>query len=101
MFDAIGNVTSRSDIAGSYNYDPVRKHAVTAAGGNSYAYDANGNMSTRIGATIAWTSYNLPSSLSAVEQKFCLCIETRSVLDELEQMMSQAIQVNRPKRQWH
>ena len=65
MFDAIGNVTSRSDIAGSYNYDPVRKHAVTAAGGNSYAYDANGNMSTRIGATIAWTSYNLPSSLSA------------------------------------
>ena len=65
VYDAIGNVTSRTDIAGSYSYDPLRKHAVTAAGGNSYGYDANGNMTSRNGATIAWTSYNLPSSLSA------------------------------------
>ena len=38
---------------------------MTAAGGNSYAYDANGNMSTRNGAAITWTSYNLPATLSA------------------------------------
>ena len=25
---------------GSYTYDPVRKHAVTSAGGVSYGYDA-------------------------------------------------------------
>ena len=43
----------------------MRKHAVTSAGGTSYGYDANGNMSTRNGATIGWTSYNLPASLSA------------------------------------
>lgn len=43
----------------------MRKHAVAAAGGNSYAYDANGNMSTRNGAAITWTSYNLPATLSA------------------------------------
>ena len=65
VYDAIGNVTSRTDIAGTFTYDPVRKHAVTSAGGVSYGYDANGNMSTRNGATIAWTSYNLPASLSA------------------------------------
>ena len=65
VYDAIGNVTSRTDLSGTFTYDPVRKHAVTSAGGVSYGYDANGNMSTRNGATIAWTSYNLPASLSA------------------------------------
>ena len=63
--EALDRLTGRTDIAGSYSYHPVRKHAVTAAGGNSYGYDANGNMTSRNGATIAWTSYNLPSSLSA------------------------------------
>lgn len=36
-----------------------------SAGANTYTYDANGNMTTRNGSTIAWTSYNLPASLSA------------------------------------
>ena len=48
-YNAIGNITYRSDV-GHYDYpDPgqPRPHAVTAAGGNSYAYDANGNMVTR------------------------------------------------------
>ena len=38
---------------------------MTAAGSNSYGYDANGNMITRNGATLAWTSYNLPATLNA------------------------------------
>ena len=63
--EALDRLTSRTDLAGTFTYDPVRKHAVTSAGGVSYGYDANGNMSTRNGATIAWTSYNLPASLSA------------------------------------
>ncbi|HEX9851414.1 MAG TPA: RHS repeat-associated core domain-containing protein, partial [Woeseiaceae bacterium] len=39
-------------------------HAVTAAGGQSYAYDANGNMTSRGGASISWTSDNLPSAIT-------------------------------------
>jgi RHS repeat-associated protein len=59
-----GNIQSRTDL-GSYTYHATKKHAVTAAGSNSYSYDANGNMITRNGASLAWTSYNLPSSVSA------------------------------------
>jgi RHS repeat-associated protein len=50
---------------GSYGYHATRKHAVVSAGSNSYTYDANGNMATRNGATLTWTSDNLPASLSA------------------------------------
>ena len=32
-------------------------------GGNSYSYDANGNMTSRKGDTITWTSYNYPSEI--------------------------------------
>lgn len=58
-YDAIGNLTSRSDV-GSYTC-----HAVIAAGANSYAYDANGNMVTRNGAPIGWRSDNLPVVINA------------------------------------
>lgn len=63
-FDAIGNLSSRSDV-GSYTYHATRRHAVIAAGSNSYAYDANGNLTTRNGASVSWTSYNLPATLNA------------------------------------
>ena len=68
-YDVTGNITARSDIAGNatWTYDPVRKHAVTQAGSSSYqyAYDANGNMTSRQGSSIAWSSYNYPTSISA------------------------------------
>ena len=64
-YDAIGNITSKTGIAGNFVYDPVRKHAVTSAGGTSYGYDANGNMTSRGGATISWSSYNLPTVINA------------------------------------
>jgi RHS repeat-associated protein len=68
-YDATGNITSRSDVASgaTWTYDPVRKHAVTQAGSSSfsYAYDANGNMSSRQGLTVSWASYNYPTSISA------------------------------------
>jgi len=62
--DAIGNLTSRSDV-GSYTYHATRRHAVIAAGSNSYSYDANGNMVTRNGASVGWRSDNLPSVINA------------------------------------
>ncbi|MDR2215146.1 MAG: hypothetical protein LBE59_04815, partial [Nevskiaceae bacterium] len=60
-----GNIKSRSDVGGGaeWTYDPTKKHAVTQAGGNGYAYDANGNMTRRAGANISWTSDNYPSSV--------------------------------------
>ena len=63
-YDAIGNLMSRSDV-GSYTYHATKRHAVIAAGANSYSYDANGNMITRNGASVGWRSDNLPSVINA------------------------------------
>lgn len=62
-YDASGNVLSKSDV-GSYSYHATRKHAVTAAGPNSYAYDANGNVITRNGLSQSWASFDLPTVLT-------------------------------------
>jgi len=52
-YDAMGNITSRSDIASgaAWTYDATKKHAVRQAGSASYTYtyDANGNAQTRNG----------------------------------------------------
>ncbi len=67
-YDPIGNIRRKSDVcAGTtacYAYHPTRKHAVVAAGSQAYGYDANGNMTSRGGAAIAWTSDNFPSSIA-------------------------------------
>jgi RHS repeat-associated protein len=60
-YDALGNITARSEL-GSYSYDPAHVHAVSAISGTmnaSYGYDADGNMVSGGGRTIAWTSYNM------------------------------------------
>ena len=61
-YDASGNVTSKSDV-GSYTYDATKIHAVTTAGTNTYSYDANGNVISRNGSTLGWTSYDRPSRI--------------------------------------
>ncbi len=79
-YDAMGNFTRKSDVgsglAGSYHYNAagagsVRPHAVTAIDGTvngvtnpTFAYDANGNLTSGAGRTIAYTSFNLPSSIA-------------------------------------
>ncbi len=65
-YDAIGNITSKSDV-GAYTYDLNHPHAVATAGGNSYAYDANGNMLSGAGRTLSWTSFNKPLGVSTVQ----------------------------------
>jgi RHS repeat-associated protein len=62
--DVIGNIGYRSDV-GNYTYHSTRKHAVAStSNGWSFTYDNNGNMQTGRGATITWTSYNMPASIS-------------------------------------
>ena len=67
-YDPIGNINWKSDVcptaAPCFGYHASRKHAVTTAGGQTYGYDANGNMTTRGGASISWTSDNLPNSIT-------------------------------------
>ena len=59
-YNALGNISAKTG-AGSYSYHATKKHAVVStSGGGSYGYDANGNMTSRNGSTISWTSYNLP-----------------------------------------
>lgn len=62
-YDEIGNITSKSDV-GTYRYDTARKHAVVAAGSNSYAYDASGSMTNANGSAVSWFSYGLPSQIT-------------------------------------
>ena len=57
-YDALGNMTSNSQV-GAYGYgDSLHKHAVTTAGGNTFAYDANGNMTSGAGRAMSWNSDN-------------------------------------------
>jgi len=66
-YDAIGNITDKSGV-GDYLYgtgntsgtNDAGPHAVTSAGGNSYQYDDNGNMTDGGGRVISWTSFNKP-----------------------------------------
>lgn len=68
-YDLKGNITSRSDVAGgaTWTYGASQIHAVTQAGSSAYvyAYDANGNSTSRQGNTIAWSSYNYPTTVNA------------------------------------
>jgi RHS repeat-associated protein len=65
-YDAIGNITSRSDVnsGSTWKYHDTKKNAVTAGGSINYSYDANGNMTSRNGVTQSWTSANLPATLA-------------------------------------
>lgn len=67
--NTMGNITSRSDVAAgaTWTYSTTQKHAVTQAGSSSYqyAYDANGNATSRQGDSITWSSYNYPITVNA------------------------------------
>jgi RHS repeat-associated protein len=67
-YDVSGNILWKSDICATsapcYYYGQDRPHAVTKAGSAVYAYDANGNMTARNGASFDWYSDNLPRTLT-------------------------------------
>lgn len=63
-YDPLGNLASKGGV-GSYAYESSKLHAVTrvtpATGpAATYAYDANGNMTSRAGTEVTWFASNLP-----------------------------------------
>jgi RHS repeat-associated protein len=67
-YNDIGNITNKSDV-GTYTYPAsgatsVRPHALSAVGSNTYTYDADGNMITRTGAAVTWSTYNYPLTIN-------------------------------------
>ena len=72
-YDAIGNIVNKSDVgAADYVYGTgngagagdAGPHAVVSAGGATYAYDDNGNLTSGAGRTLTWTSFNKPASVA-------------------------------------
>jgi|GEM_PF-899267 len=78
-YDALGNITTKSDI-GAYEYGVLSgrncvtnhagPHAVTRISGQkntNYCYDANGNMVTGDGRSILYTSFNKPTRIEQIK----------------------------------
>lgn len=70
-YDGLGNFSSKSDAGTVYNYVGYGPHAVSSVIGTvngyvnpSYIYDLNGNQTSGAGRTMAYTSFNLPSSIT-------------------------------------
>jgi RHS repeat-associated protein len=63
-----GNLAYKGTTANTYTYgDPAHAHAVTGAGGNTYSYDANGNMTSRVIGGQTWNlSYDAENRLVSV-----------------------------------
>jgi RHS repeat-associated protein len=63
-YDSLGNIQTKSDVAGGSNYiyglAGAGPHAVSQIGAKLYSYDANGAMITGDNKTTAWTSFNKP-----------------------------------------
>jgi RHS repeat-associated protein len=63
-YDDIGNIRVNSAL-GRYEYQSPAPHAVTSVGATLYSYDADGNMTTRAGASISWDENNRPEDIQA------------------------------------
>lgn len=62
-YDSLGNIKSKTGL-GTYNYNSSRPHAVASVGGTSYAYNANGSMTSGWGRSIQYNAFNKVSSVS-------------------------------------
>lgn len=70
-YDTLGNIISKSDVGTyEYNVNGPRPHAVNRIVNGTqvvgtFSYDDNGNMESGMGRTIAYFSFNKPSSITA------------------------------------
>ncbi|MEM9383896.1 MAG: FG-GAP-like repeat-containing protein [Pseudomonadota bacterium] len=75
-YDLIGNIKSKGTGYSNYLYQSSRPHAVTDVsatdGLRQYFYDANGNIESRQGASITWTSFNKPERIDAPSGSYSL-----------------------------
>lgn len=74
-YSDVGNIASKAGV-GSYAYNPqglgsVQPHAVQSITGSvagltnpGFSYDANGNLLAGLARSYAWTSFNMPGSVS-------------------------------------
>jgi RHS repeat-associated protein len=64
-FDVAGRMTAQTGV-GSYAYGAAtHPHAVTTAGTNTYAYDANGNLTAGAGRTLSYDLDHRPVAITA------------------------------------
>ena len=69
-YDNNGNLTKKSTFGATYEYDPVKVHAVktvkNASGGvvGSYGYDDAGRMTNQNGSAIVYTSFGQPQTIT-------------------------------------
>lgn len=69
-YDAVGNITHKSDYANSYSYTgsggPNAVSSITKLDGSvvNFTYDANGNMRTGDGKTITYNAFNKPVTIN-------------------------------------
>ena len=78
-YNEIGNILNKSDVYGTYSYPAsgagsIQPHAVTQAGGVSYFYDANGNVTSASGGglwtSVTPTSFNLPGNIVGTSSQY-------------------------------
>ncbi|MEI9988944.1 MAG: FG-GAP-like repeat-containing protein [Rhizomicrobium sp.] len=72
-YDALGNITSKSDI-GTYSYPSAgsaRPHAVASIVGTvngvtnpAYTYDSNGSLTAGAGRTVSYTAFNMADTIT-------------------------------------
>jgi len=69
-YDAIGNLIKNTQLSSTaYTYpnsgsSSVRPHAVSTAGGHTYSYDNNGNVTSGAGRTYTWNPENKPLTIT-------------------------------------
>src|SRR6185369_12823805 len=63
VYEPDGNIHAKPGV-GKYTYDPEHPHAVATAGADAFQYDATGNQIARPGASMGYTAFDLPKTVT-------------------------------------